>query len=189
MIFLEYNKIILEIYCTISLPVWCVTEAVQFSSVAQSWPHDLQHDRLPCPSPSLGACSNSCPSSWWCHPTISSSHPLSSPSPPAFSLSQHQGLFQWVSSLNQVAKILEFQLQHLSFQWIFRTDLLYDGLVWSPLSPRDSQESSPTPQFKSINSSGLSFLYGLTLTSVQTAGKTIALTIWTFVGKVMSPLF
>ena len=104
--------------------MWNWSGSVQFSSVAQSWTHDLQRDRLPCPSPSLGACSNSCPSSWWCHPAISSFHPLSSPSPPAFSLSQHQGLFQWVSSLNQVAKILEFQLQHPSFQWIFRTDLL-----------------------------------------------------------------
>ena len=60
-------------------------------------PHELQHARLPYPSPSPRACSNLCPASWWCHPTISSS-PLSSPSPPAFSLSQHQGLFQWVSS-------------------------------------------------------------------------------------------
>ena len=55
---------------------------------------------------------------------IQPSHPLSSPSPPAFNLSQHQGLFQWISSLNQVAKVLEFQLQHQSFQWIFRTDFL-----------------------------------------------------------------
>ena len=52
------------------------------------------------------------------------SHPLSSPSPPAFSLSQHQGLFQWVSTSHQVAKVLEFQLQHQSFQWLFRTDFL-----------------------------------------------------------------
>ena len=51
-------------------------------------------------------------------------HPLSSPSPSACNLSQHQGLFQWVSSLHQVAKVLEFQLQHQSFQWIFRTDFL-----------------------------------------------------------------
>ena len=54
---------------------------------------------------------------------IQPSHPLSAPSPLAFNLSQHQGLFQWVSSSHQVAKILEFQLQHQSFQWIFRTDL------------------------------------------------------------------
>ena len=55
---------------------------------------------------------------------IQPSHPLSSPSPPTFSLSQHQGLFKWVSSLHQVAKVLEVQLQHQSFQWIFRTDFL-----------------------------------------------------------------
>ena len=76
-------------------------------------------------------------------------------------------IFSNESVLHQVAKILEFQLQYQSFQWIFRTDFLYDGLVGSPCSPRDSQESSPTPQFKSINSSALSFLYSPTLTSIQ----------------------
>ena len=61
---------------------------------------------------------------------IQPSHPLSSPSPPAFSLSQHQGLFQWVSSLHQVARVLEFQLQHQSFQGIFRIDFLfYLGMI------------------------------------------------------------
>ena len=64
-----------------------------------------------------------------------------------------------------LAKVLEFQLQHHSFQRTLRTDLLYNGLVGSPCSPRDSQESSPTPQFKSINSPVLSFLYSQTLTS------------------------
>ena len=93
-------------------------------------------------------------------------HPLSSPSPPALNLSKHQGLFKWVSSLHQVAKVLEFQLQHLSFQWTPRTDL-WDGLVGSPCSPRDSQESSPTPQFKSINSSALSLFHSPTLTSIH----------------------
>ena len=58
----------------------------------------------------------------WVSHAIQPSHPLSSPFPPAFNLSQHQGLFKWVSSLHQVAKVLEFQLQHQSFQWIFRTD-------------------------------------------------------------------
>ena len=81
---------------------------------------------------------------------IQPSHPLSSPSPPAPSPSQHQGLFQWVNSLHEVAKVLEFQLQHQSLQWTPRTYLLQDGLVGSPCSPRDSQESS-TPQFKSIS--------------------------------------
>ena len=92
-------------------------------------------------------------------------HPLLSPSPPAFNLSQHQGFFQFASSLHQVSKLLELQFQHQSFQLIFRTDFICNWLVWSPCSPRDSQESFPTPQFKSINSSVLSFLYGPTLIS------------------------
>ena len=89
---------------------------------------------------------------------IQPSHPLLSPSPPAPNPSQHK-------CLCQMAKILE--LQHQSFQWIFRVDLLWDWLVWSPCSPKDSQESSPTSQLKSINSSALSFLYSPTLTSVH----------------------
>ena len=121
--------------------------------------------------------------------TIQPSHPLSSPSPPAFNLSQHQGVFQGVSSLNQVAKVLEFQLQHQSFQWIFQD--------WFPLGltalisccPSDSQESFPTPQFKSISSSVLSLLYGQLSHPYMTTGKTIALTRQNFVGKVMSLLF
>ena len=71
-------------------------------------------ERLPCPSLSPRVCSNSYPLSQWCCLTISFSVP---PSPPAFSLSQHQGLFQWVSSSHQVTKVLELQLQHQSFQW------------------------------------------------------------------------
>ena len=98
---------------------------------------------------------------------IQSSHPLSSPSPPAPNPSQHRGLFQWVNSLHEVAKVLEFQLQHQSFQRTPRTDLLQNGQVGSPCSPRDSQESSPTPQFKSINSLALSFLHSPTLTSIH----------------------
>ena len=70
-----------------------------------------------------------------------------------------------------------------------KTDLLWDGLVGSPCSPRDSQMSSPTPQFKIINSLALSFVYSPTLIPYMTTGKIIALTRWTFVGKVMSLLF
>ena len=103
----------------------------------------------------------------WVGDTIQLSHPLLSPSSPALNLSQHQGLFKWVSSSHQVAKVLEFQLQHQSFQWTPRTDLLKDGLVGSLCSLRDSQESSPTPQFKSINSSALSLLHSPTLTSIH----------------------
>ena len=97
---------------------------------------------------------------------IHPSHPLLSPSPPAPNPSQHQSLFQWVNFSHEVAKVLEFQLQHHSFQRNARADLLQKGLVGSPCSPRDSQESSPTPQFKSINSSALSFLHSPTLTSI-----------------------
>ena len=93
---------------------------------------------------------------------IQPSHPLSSPSPPALNPSQHQSLFQWINSSHEVAKVLEFQLQHHSFQRNPRADLLQDGLVGSPCSPRDSQESSPTPRFKSINSSALSLLHSPT---------------------------
>ena len=128
-------------------------------------PHGLQHSRLPCPSLSPGICSNSCSLKQWCHPT---SHPLLSPSPPAaLNVSQHQGLFQWVGSPHQVAKVLELQLQHQSFQCVFRVDFLYHWLIWSPCCSRDSEESSPAPQFESINSLVLSLLHCPTLTPIH----------------------
>ena len=102
--------------------------SVQFSlSVVSNslQPHGLQHARPPCPSPTPGVYSNSYPLSRWCHPTIVI------PSPPAFNLSQHQGLFKWVSSLHQVAKVLEFQLQQQSFQWSPSNEYSneYSGLI------------------------------------------------------------
>ena len=100
----------------------------------------------------------------WVGDAIQPSHFLSFPSLPAFNLSQHRGLLEWIRFSHQVAKVLEFQLQ--SFQLIFRTDFLHDGLVLSPCCPRESQESSPTSQFKSISSLVLSFLYGPTFTSI-----------------------
>ena len=100
----------------------------------------------------------------WSDDTVQTSHPLSPSSPSALNLSQYQGLFQWVSFLHQVAKVLELQLQHQSFHWIHRVDFLLDWLVWSSCSPRDSQDSSPVPQFESINFSALSLFYGPTLT-------------------------
>ena len=93
------------------------------------WPHEPQHTRPPCPSPTPRVHPNPGPSSWWCHPTISSSVA------PFFSCPQSFPAlvsFQWVNFLHEVAKVLEFQLQHQSFQWTPRTDLLYDGLVGSP---------------------------------------------------------
>ena len=154
---------------------WCFCKiqfiSVQFSRSVVSdslRPHESQHSRPPCPSSTPGVYSNSCPSSRWCHPAISSSVVLFSSCPQSL---QHQGLFQWVNSSHEVAKVLEFQVQHQSFQWTPRTDLLYDGLVGSPCSPRESQESSPTPQFKSINFLVLSFLHSPTLTSIHDQWK------------------
>ena len=124
-----------------------VFSSVQFSCSVVSdslQAHGLQHARPPCPSPIPGVYSNSYPLSRWCHPTISSSV-----IPFCFKSFPSSGYFP-----------MELQLQHQSFQWIFRTDFLYDWPVGSPCSPRDSQESSPTPQFKSINSLVLSFLHG-----------------------------
>ena len=105
----------------------------------------------------------------WVGDAIQPCYPLSSPSPPVFHLPHHQDLYQWVSSSYQMAKLLE--LQHQSFQLIFRTDFLSDWLVGSSCSPRDSQEPSTTPQFKSINSLALSFLYSPTLTSIRLLEK------------------
>ena len=125
----------------------------------------------------------------WVGYAIQPSHLLLSPSPPSFNLSQHQGLFKRVSFLHQVAKVLEFQLQHQSFQWIFRTDFLYDWLVGSLCSPTDSQESSPTPQFRRSILQCSAFFRVQFSHPYMTTGKTMALTRRTFVGKVMSLLF
>ena len=111
----------------------------QFSSVALSCPTLCNH--MDCSTPGLSVHDQLLKFTQthvhWVSDTIQSSYPLSSPSPPVFNLSQHQGCFQWVSSWHQVAKVLEFQLQHQSFQWIFRTDFLKDGLVRSPYTPMD----------------------------------------------------
>ena len=117
---------------------------------------------------------------YWFSDAIQPSHPLSSASPPAFNLSQHQGFFQWISPLHLVAKVLEFQLQHQSFQWIFRTDFLaVQGTLKSIFQHCSSNASILwCPAFFMVQ---LSHLY-------MTAGKTIALTRWTFVGRVMSLL-
>ena len=108
----------------------------------------------------------------WVGDAIQPSHPLSSPFPPTFNLSQYQGFFQWVSSSHQGAKVLELQLQRQSFQWIFRTDFLQNGLVGSPCSPRDSQKISPMPSSKaSIFWHSAFFIVQLSHT-YMTSGKT-----------------
>jgi len=104
----------------------CLMQKFQFSSVVQSCP--TLCDPMNCSTPGLPV-HHQLPESTqthvhWVSDAIQPSHPLSSPSPPALNLSQLQGLFKWVSSPHQVAKVLEFQLQHQSFQWTRRTDLL-----------------------------------------------------------------
>ena len=145
--------------------------SVQFSHSVVSdslRPHGLQHTRLLCPSPTLRVYSNSCPLNWWSHPTISSSVIPFSSRLQSFSAS---GLFKWVSSSYQEVKALAFQLQHQSFQGIFRTDFVWDGLVGSLEVQGTLQESSPMPQFKSINFLALSFVYSPTLTSIHDCWK------------------
>ena len=137
----------------------CLLESVQsLSESSFLWPRGLQHTRLSCPSPTPGACSNSCPSSQWCHPTTSSSVVPFSVHLQSFPVSQFFTSGGQNTGVSASASVL---------QWIFRTDFIKDWLGGSPCSPMDSQESSPTPQFKSINSWALSFLYGPTLTSIH----------------------
>ena len=116
--------------------------SVQFSHSVVSdslWPHESQHARPPSPSPTPGVHSDSRPSSQWCHPAISSSVV---PFPPAPNPSQHQSLFQWVNSSHEVAKVLEFQLYHHPFQRNPRADLVQNGLVGSPCSPRKEEKGA-----------------------------------------------
>ena len=123
-------------------------------------PREPQHTKPPWPSPTRGVRTNPRPLSQWCHPTISSSV---IPFSPALNLSQHQGLCKWVSSLHQVAKVLEFQLQHQSTQdW---SPLGWSG--WISLQSKGLSRVFSSTTVKSINSLALSFLYGPTLTSIH----------------------
>ena len=144
--------------------------SVQFSRSIMSdslWPHGMQHARLPCPSPIPRAYSNSCPLSQWCHPTIQPSHPLLSPFLPTFNLSQHQDLFQWVSSSHQVAKVLEFQLQHPVLLMNIQDWFPLGWTGWISLQSKGLSRVFSNTTVQSINSSVLSFLYGPTLTSIH----------------------
>ena len=153
-------------------------DIIQFSSVQFSrsvvsdslWPHESPHARPPCPSPTPGVHSDSGPSSLWCHPAISSSVvpfsscPQSLPASESFPMSQ---LFAWGGQSTGVSALASF-LPKKSQGWS-----LSEWTGWSMdwLRPRDSQESSPTPQFKSINSSVLGFLHSPTLTSIHDRRK------------------
>ena len=156
------------------------------SVVADSlWPHGLQHSRLPCPSPSPRVCLNSCPLSWWCHPTRSSSVvPFFS----CLNLVQHQGLFHWVSSsliwwpsigASTLASVLPMNIQG-SFLLGFTSlnSLLSKGLskLFSSTTIWKHQFFGAQPSLWSIS-------------HFCTTGKAIALTIWMLVGRVISLLF
>ena len=139
-------------------------------------PHKPQHTRPPCPSPTLGVDPNPCPLSRWCHPTISSSVIPFSSCPQFF---QHQGLFKWVSSSHQVLpNYWSFTFEtpkYWSFTFNISPSNVHPRLIsfrmdWLDLlavQGTHSQESSPTPQFKSINSFALSFPHIPTLTSIH----------------------
>ena len=164
---------------------------VQFSSVAQSCPSLC--DPMNCSTPGLPV-HHQLPGSTqthvhWVGDAIQPFHPLSSSSPPVLNLSQHQGLSKWVSSSNQVVKVLEFQLQHQSFQWIPRTDIF--RMDWLDLLAVQETLKSLLQH----HSSKASILWHSAFFIVQlshpymTTGKNIALTRQTFVDKVISLLF
>ena len=173
---------------------WATVEVLSYSTLLfshlvvsdSSWPCELQHTRPPCPSSSPGACSNSCPLSQWCHPTISSSVTPFSSCPQSFSASgsfpMNWPYTSWGQSIwaSASASVLPMNIQSwfpLGFTALIF--LLSRGLsrVFSSITVQKHQfYSQPSLYFQ------LSHPY-------MTAGKTIALTIWTFVGKVMSRLF
>ena len=136
---IQLFQVLVAVLRIFDLPLWRVGSFLVLLLFSRSVmsdslrPYELQHARLPCPSVSWSVLKLM---------SIELKMPLN--------LSQHQGLFQWIGSLHKVARVLELQLQHQSFQWIFRVDFLEDWLIWSPCSPRDSQESSLEPQLKSI---------------------------------------
>ena len=147
--------------------IWVVFVIVQ--ALGHVWlfvtNHGLQHNRLLCPPLYQRVCSNSYPLSPWCYPTISSCHPfLLLPS-----------IFPSIRVFSNETALHIRWLKYCSFSFSISPSNEYSGLisvrinwlVWSPCSPKDSQESSKAPQFKSINSSVLSLLYGPTLTSIH----------------------
>ena len=148
--------------------------------------HQLQHTRFPCPSPTPDLTQTNVHQ---VGDAIQPSHLLSSPSSPTFSLPQHQGFFQGVSFLQQVAEVLELQLQHQSFQWIFRTDFL--RMNWlNLLAAQGTLKSLLQPHSSKASSLWNSAFFVVQLSyPCMTTGKTIALTRRTLVGIVLSLLF
>ena len=168
----------LEVLGSSTIKVFVVDQSL---SHVQFFVTPWQHTRFPCHSPSPIVCSNSCPSSWWCHPTISSSVITFSsclqlfPASGSFEISQLSTSSGQSTGDSALALVFPMNIQDLFA-------LRLDGLISL------QSKSSLAPQFKSINSA-LNLLYSPILTSIQDIGKTIALVLWTFAGKVMSLLF
>ena len=150
------NKVVTQRFISVQFSRSVVSDSLR--------PHEPQHSWNPCPSPTPRVHPNPCPLSQWCHPTILSSVipfsscPQSFPPSGSFQMSQLFACGGQSIGVSALASVLQMNTQDWS---------PLDGLVGSPSSPRDSQESSPTPQFKSINSSSLSFLNSPTLTSIH----------------------
>ena len=192
----EYRKIIVlaktrinflwfQIY-SLSFPSQMLSKFSSVQSLSHVWPHGLQHPRLPCPSPAPAACSNSCPSSWWCHPTISSSVIFFSSCLPSFPAS---------GSSNKSVLHIRWS-KHWSFSFSINPSNEYSGLIsfridWLNLLAMQGTLKS-LPQHHSSKAAILQqsafFMVRLSHAYMIT-GKNIALTRWTFVGKVMSLLF
>ena len=149
------------------------------------WPHGLQHGRPACPSPSPRVCPSSCPLHQWYHPTISSSDAT-------FSCSQSflaSGFFPISQLFTSDDQNTVPQLQHQSSQWVFRVDFLSDWLVWSPCCPRDFHKS-PQQHISKASILWHSAFFTVQLSQMyMSTGKTIALTLWTFVGRAIPLLF
>ena len=161
--------------------------SVQFSHSVMSnslRPHGLQHTRPPCPSPTRAIYSNSCPLSWWCHPTFSSSAVPFSSCLQSFPKSGSFPMSQFFISGGQSIGV------SASTSVLLIQDWFPLGLTgWISLQSKRLSESYPTLQYKSINSSRSAFLIVQLSHPYMTTGKTIALTKWTFVDKVISLLF
>ena len=171
--------------------------SVQFSRSVVSdslQPHEPQHTRPPCPSPTPGVHPNPCPSSQWCHPTILSSVipfsscPQSFPASESFQMSQlfaSGGQSIRVSASTSVLPVNTQDWYPMKIQGSFPLS----WLIWSPCCPKNSKESSPAPQFKVSIPSVLSLLYGPTLTSMHDYGKNHSFDYMNLFRKVMSLLF
>ena len=169
--FFESSQFSFLIFYILSIKTFTSLGSVQFSHSVMSnslWPHGLQHAGLPVHHQLPEFTQTHI---HWVGDAIQSSHLLFSPSLPAFNLIKHQSLFKWVSSSHQVAKVLKLQLQHQSFQWRTLESLL-----------QHHSSKASIPRHSAFFKVQLSHPY-------MTTGKTIALTRWTFVGKLTSLLF